>query len=405
VERQGLKRESERIARARRIRQAAEKKTKVAIVIEATIGGTREHLRQIARRINLRRFDVTVICSALRDTSFNQDIDRMRKWGLNVAVLPMQREIRPVQDFIAFLWLCWHFNRQGYDVVHTHSSKAGLLGRIAAAVCAVPRVIHTPHTFAFQSPGCSGLQAGFYRFLERFAGNYAHRLVLLSDAQRERARQEHLVHPGRMVVIPNGVSIRRPEEIASNALRRSDLGLIDSDLVVGCVGRLTRQKGHEHLLAAAETVCRECPEAVFLLIGDGERRRELELEVERRNLANRVRFLGSREDIQSIYPVLDVLAMPSAYEGMPYAALEAMACARPVVAFRIPELEPLIVDGRTGLFAASDNDAELAGRLLKLLRDAELRKGLGEEARRHVAEHYSSERFIQRIEALYSGQE
>ena len=398
------RRVSEKVARARRLRRASVRRIKVAIVIEATIGGTREHLRQIARRVNLRRFDVTVICSNLRDPSFNQDIDRMRKWGLEVAILPMQRELRPAQDLLAFVWLCWHFNRRGYDVVHTHSSKAGILGRIAASVCGVPRVCHTPHTFAFQSPNCTKLRAGGYRFFERFAGIYTDKLVLLSEAQRKRAETENLVYPSRMTIIPNGVSIKTPEEVRAAARPRAALGLDESSLAIGCVGRLTPQKGLGHLLAAAEIVCRVCPEAVFLLVGDGELRRELELETERRGLTGRVLFLGRRDDVMSIYPALDLLAMPSTYEGLPYAALEAMSCGLPVVAFRSPELEPLIVDGATGILTPMGDDQALAEALLKLLRDPELRGNLGHQARQHVTENYSADRFIKQIEALYAGE-
>jgi len=398
------RRVSEKIARARRLRRASVRRIKVAIVIEATIGGTREHLRQIARRINLRRFDVTVICSNLRDPSFSQDIDRMRKWGLEVAILPMQREIRPAQDLIAFIWLCWHFNREGYDVVHTHCSKAGILGRVAASVCGVPRICHTPHTFAFQSPDCPKHRAGLYRFSERFAGIYTGRLVLLSEEQRKRAETEGLVYPSRMAVIPNGVSIKAPDEIRATALPRAALGLDEASPAIGCVGRLAPQKGHRHLLAAAETVCRECPEAVFLLVGEGDLRRDLELEAERRGLTDKVQFLGHRDDVMSIYPALDLLAMPSAYEGLPYAALEAMSCGLPVVAFHSPELEPLIIDGQTGLLSPMGDVQALAETLLKPLRDPELRRDLGQQARQHVTESYSSDRFIKQIEALYAGE-
>ena len=393
----------DRLARARSRPPEPERRTRVAIVIEATVGGTREHLRQIARRINLRRFEVTVFCSTLRDPGFNRDVEQMRKWGLKVVTLPMQREIRPAQDFMAFLSLCWHFGRRPYDAIHTHSSKAGIVGRLAAAVSGVPRIIHTPHTFAFQSPECSGVRAAFYRFVERYAGVYTTKLVLLSEEQRRRALEEKLAYPDRMSVIPNGVPIRTPEEIRGTALTREALGLGESDLVVGCVGRLTVQKGHEHLIAAAETVCGECPEAVFLLVGDGERRRELEQEVEKRDLRGRVRFLGHREDVLNLYPVFDLLAMTSAYEGMPYVVLEAMASSCPVVAFRLPELEPLVVSGETGYLVPPGNVQELAGHILELRKNPSLRGELSERARAHVEQVYSAEHFIEKIESLYTG--
>jgi glycosyltransferase involved in cell wall biosynthesis len=361
-------------------------------------------LLQIARRINLRRFDVTVIGSSLRDVTFERDVERMKRWGLRVILLPMHREIRPLQDLLGFLWLSWHFSTQNYDVVHTHCSKAGMLGRLAATVGAVRRVYHTPHTFAFQSPACSKGRAWLYRSLEQFAGLFTDKLVALSQAQQRFAVSEKIVNESRTLVIPNGISIRTPEEIQKGAAGREGLGLRERERVVGCVGRLSAQKGHEYLIAAAEIIARQRPEVSFLLVGDGERRRELEDEVSRRGLNGRVRFLGHRSDARNLYSVFDVLAMTSLYEGLPYTLLEAMADSCPVVVFQLPDLEELVVDGETGLVAAPGRVEEFAEKILRLLDDEELRKRLVNAARRRVEEHYSAEKFIQKIEALYAGE-
>ncbi|MBI2190713.1 MAG: glycosyltransferase family 4 protein [Planctomycetes bacterium] len=389
----------------RRRQPIPDRKIKVAIIIEATIGGTREHLRQIARRINLRRFNVTVIASALRDPGFQQDMERMRRWGLRVLLLPMHREIRPGQDLLSLLWLCRHFAREGYDVVHTHSSKAGFLGRVAAGVSAVPHVFHTPHTFPFQSPRCSPLKGSFYRFLERFAGLFTEKMVLLSEAQRSLALGSGLLHEARTVVIPNGIAVRLPEELEASKVSRAELGLRDGDAVIGCVARLTWQKGHEHLLAAAAQLCGQRSDVSFALVGDGERRSELEREVDRLGLRGRVLFLGQREEARNIYPAFDLLAIPSLYEGLPYAALEAMAAGCPVVAFRLPELAELIVHGQTGLLAEPGQSEDLAQQILRLIEDGELRGRMAAEARRVVGERYSAGPFIEKLEALYSGEE
>jgi glycosyltransferase involved in cell wall biosynthesis len=381
------------------------RRIRVAIVLEATEGGTREHIEQIARRIRLRQFRVSIIASARRCPAFLKDVERMHQWGLHVHLVPMSREIRPLDDVRCFLWLARHFSLERYDVVHTHSSKAGMLGRLAAFVAGVPRIVHTPHTFAFQSPFCSPTSRRIYRFLEQFAGVFTDRLVLLSKAQQQQALAAELVHESRTVIIPNGVATRTSDEIRANAFPRKDLGLQATDRLIGCVARLTPQKGHERLLQVAEVVCRKRHDVVFLLIGDGERRRELEAEIERLGLQSRVRLLGERNDVDRFYPILDALVLTSHYEGLPYTLLEAMAAKCPVVVFGLPDLMDLVIDGRTGLVAAPGQIEEMAHQILRLLDGDDLRDRITSAARSLVEEAYSSDLFIRRLEALYEGRE
>ncbi len=391
------------IIRRRAQAQAPVKKVKVAIVIESTIGGTREHLRQIARRIHLNRFDVTVFCSRMRDSTFMKDVEKMRRWGLKVELLPMQREIHPLQDLFSFFELCRQFGKQGFDVVHTHSAKAGMIGRLAASVSGTSHVFHTPHTFPFQSPQCTGFRAWFYKFLEQFAGLYTEKLILLTDAQRQLVLDCRLVNDSRTLVLTNGLSLRTSEEVHASALSRSELDLDEDKLVVGCVGRLAPQKGHEFLLQAAEKICKARDDVLFALVGDGELRKELEVDVERKGLEGCVRFLGHREDARDLYTAFDVLAMSSLYEGLPYAILEAIDASCPVVTFDLPGFEELVINGQTGLTAMPGNADQLAEKIQLLLDDGELRSELAKSARQHVEKNFSADQFIEQLEALYEG--
>ncbi|MDA0841574.1 MAG: glycosyltransferase family 4 protein [Planctomycetota bacterium] len=374
--------------------------TRLTLLMEATIGGTREHLRQLTENLDQSRFQVTVICSNLRTSDFDADIEAMKVLGIEVVILPMRREVDPARDFAQVVWLVRYFLRHPCDVVHTHSSKAGLLGRIAAAIAGVPRVIHTPHTLAFQATGCSRFQKWMYRIMERFAGEFTDILIALSEKQKERFVFEGLKHESKIEVIYNGVAIPQPDSGLSAELR-TDLGISETEKVVGFVGRLTEQKGLHELLQIANTVCAKNPQVTFLLLGEGGQRRRLQTELEALGLEGRVRLLGHREDIMPFYQIFDLLLMTSHYEGLPYAVLESMSAGTPVVAFELPELRPAIIDGVTGMLIPFGDCAKVAVTVSCLLDDEETRKVMGSNARKRIQESFTTDFCVAAHEKIY----
>ncbi len=368
-------------------------------VLEATVGGTLEHLLQIADRLDRERFEVSFAVSNLRDPRFNREIERLRRSGRDVHVIPMKREIRPISD-AACLWRLWKLiRRERYDVVHTHGTKSGVLGRTAAWLAGCPRIIHTGHTFSFQWN--LGVKGTIYTTIERIAARMADTIIAVSPGQMSLALGVNLCPPKKLVVIENGVDFaRHPAQIDAEA-KRAELGLDAGQLTVGMIGRLARQKGCEHLVDAAACVMKTMPEVQFLLIGGGELEGRISERIGRLGIAGSVRMLGHRDDVAEIYPLLDVFVLSSLWEGLPYVILEAMAAGLPVVASRVPGVEDVVRHGETGLLANIEDADEIASCLLKLLADPRLRRQMGRSGRERVEQHYSIERFIRRLTELY----
>jgi glycosyltransferase involved in cell wall biosynthesis len=368
--------------------------------MEATIGGTREHLRQLTHNLDLSRFQVTVICSNLRTRDFDADIEAMKALGIEVVILPMRREVSLSRDFAQVFWLVRYFLRHPCDVLHTHSSKAGFSGRIAAAIVGLPKVVHTPHTLAFQAKGCSTFQKWLYRIMEHFAGEYTHTLIALSGKQKERFVSEELKNESRIKVIYNGVAIQHPDSEQSDKLRAS-LCLAETEKIVGFVGRLTEQKGLSELLQIAKQVCETDFRVTFLLLGEGSERLRLQTELKELGLTERVRLLGHRTDIMPFYSIFDLLLMTSHYEGLPYAVLEAMSAATPVVAFDLPELRPAIKHEVTGILVPFGDCSTAADSVLHLLNFEEKRWAMGSNARELIRESFSTESCVAAHEKIY----
>jgi glycosyltransferase involved in cell wall biosynthesis len=374
---------------------------RVLEVLEATEGGTRRHLVDVVEHLDPARFTVSVACSTRRDPGFLEDLRRLEGRGIRIHILPMHRSVRPVADVLAFQRLMRLLRRERFDVVHTHSSKAGFLGRVAARLAGVPRVIHTPHTFPFQM-AVNPFARFCYLQLERFAARFCDRMVCVCSGQRETAVS--LVGPARVAVVENGIDRLAPPDAAAREDCRRRLGLRPGDLVAGVVGRFTSQKGQLDFVEAARHVAAGAARARFMLVGDGELRRPIESAIEAAGLGDRFVLIGSRADVSDVLPAFDVLVLPSLWEGLPYVLLEGLRAGRAVVATRTGGMADALRDGVNGLLVPPGDPAALAAAMLKLLENDTLRSMMGEHARETVASRYRMEDMMAALAALYEGQ-
>lgn len=375
---------------------------KVVEILEATTGGTRRHLFDLATHLDPARFSVSVLCSTRRDPAFAADLEEFRERGIPTRVVPMVRAIRPWADLAALGQIRRYLREQRPDVVHTHSSKAGLLGRLAARQAGVPRLVHTPHCFAFDMD-VGFLRRRLYLRLERWAARFTDRLICVCPAEKASALRHGLAAPDKFTVIENGISLPAPaaDPAAVAALRR-DLGLPPKTRVIGVVGRLTRQKGHEHLIRAAPAILRHFPETRFVFVGDGERRAALAKQAAALGVTRNIVFAGQREDAGRCYPLFDVLAMPSLWEALPYALLEGMAAGRAVVASRVGGVADLLSPGESGLLVPPRAPEALAESICAALAAPELRARLGVNAKRVVAQRCRLDEMVARTAAVYA---
>lgn len=314
------------------------------------------------------------------------------------------REISPHHDWRALWRLRALFRTHAFDVIHTHSSKTGILGRLAGRLAGVPLVVHTVHGYAFPAAR-QRRERLFYLALEWYGARWCDAMIVLKEEDRNLAQQRLGVPADRLILLPNGVDTERfrPRPATErHRLRETLLNLSADTVAIGMVGRLWRQKNPACFVEAAARVVRDTRAQVrFFLIGDGELRASLEQHIAALCLGEQIRILGWREDMPELLPALDIFALPSRWEGLSLAILEALACGLPVVVSDIPGNRDLVEVDRDGLVFPDDDAAALAAALTRLVSDAESRRAFGRAGRVKVLRDYRLEQRIQYLRDFY----
>lgn len=374
---------------------------RIAHVLEATAGGTRQYLMDVCLGLPRARFAQTAVVSCQRSAAFRADMDVLAEAGVQVHEVPMTREISPRQDLQALRALRQYFRTNEFDIIHCHSSKAGMLGRLAAWLARSRAVrIYSPHAFAFQMQVAWHKRTA-YRFLEWCAGRITHLLVCTAPSERELALRARIIAPERALVVPTGVDVRRFRPGLDASGLRDELGISRQHRLVGAVGALVPQKGHQYLVEAAAEVIQQMPHTTFVIAGEGPLRDELQARVSELGLGRRFRLLGHYSDVPRLLCALDLFVMPSLWEGLPYALLEAMAVGVPVVATRIPGLVDLVEPGNTGWLAAPRSAEELAGAIVNALSEPGQSAIMAQNARARVLAEHTRERMLELLAAVY----
>jgi glycosyltransferase involved in cell wall biosynthesis len=325
----------------------------------------------------------------------------VRRYGMTShEVRHMAWDIDLREDALVVGELVRLMRRGAYDVVHTHNSKAGFVGRLAAYLAGVPVIIHTCHGYAFHDAE-TPLRRATFRALERLATAWCDRIIVISQPMMDWALAHHIAPPSKLVKIYSGIDTTAFQAPVDVTRVRAALGLRPEHFVVAEVAKLWEGKGHEVLLAAAAQLVPRLPELRVLVVGEGALRPRLEAETARLGLGAHVIFTGFRDDVPALLQAVDVCALPSFYEGMARAVLEGQAAGRAVVATRVGGIVDLVRDGETGLLVPAGDVASLAGALERLARDEGLRARLGDGARRAIGEQFEARTMVGQILALY----
>ena len=314
------------------------------------------------------------------------------------------REIHPRLDLRA-LWQLWRYcRRYRFDIVHTHSSKTGVLGRLAARLAGVPCIVHTVHGFAFPAAK-SGLQRRIFHAMEWMGARCSHLVICLHEEDARICREQLKLPAERVAILPNGIDLEKFSPVASgDQLRalRSDLGLPVDRQLITMVGRLWEQKDPGCLVEAyCQLWQKGDPGTDLILVGDGDLRQQLQQRVKTAGLQAHVHFLGWRTDTPDLLRASDIFVLPSRWEGMPLAILEAMGTGLPVVVSDIPGNRHLVAHEQQGLLFPMENVTALADALHLLIVNPDLRVSLGKDARQRVEKQHDIRDRIRRIEMLY----
>jgi glycosyltransferase involved in cell wall biosynthesis len=341
--------------------------------------------------------------SDLEEKIVADGIEEAKKNGVNVIALPsMVRSIRPIKDLKALLSLVWLIFKEKPDIVHTHSSKAGILGRMAAKINFVPHIIHTPHGHVFY--GHFGpLVSKIFMWVERIFSRITDRMVALTDGEMDDYINLSVCSPQKLLKIHSGVDVKQFKQSNGNMVeKRRSLGLDQNGKIVGFVGWLLPIKGPGYLLKAMDYVWQEYPDTALVFVGKGDLDMDLRAQALKVRANGRVKFLGWREDIDEIMPVFDMLVLPSLNEGMGRVLVEAMAAGKPVVASRTGGIPDLVWHGETGYLVPPADEKALADGIKKLLDDAGRAWEMGQQGKKRC-QQFSLEAMIEKLDALYAG--
>jgi glycosyltransferase involved in cell wall biosynthesis len=286
-------------------------------------------------------------------------------------------------------------------IVHTHSSKAGLLGRLAAKIAGVPHIVHTPHGHVFY--GHFGrLASRIFLWIEKIFSRFSDRIVALTDGEKNDYEKLSVCPPEKLLKIHSGVDVAQYMKPNGNMVeKRRSLGLDQNGKVIGFVGWLLPIKGPEYLIKAMESVWPEHPEVSLVFVGKGDLDVDLRAQALRMNTNGRVKFLGWREDINEIMPIFDMLVLPSLNEGMGRVLVEAMAAGKPVVASRVGGVPDLVRHGETGYLVPPADEKALADGIKKLLADSGKAWEMGQRGK-EFCQQFSLEAMIEKLDDLYS---
>ena len=324
----------------------------------------------------------------------------VREHGLGLVSLDViRREIRPLWDLRGLIRLSTFLRHEGYGIVHTHTSKAGFVGRLAARLAGVPVIVHTAHGFAFheRSPRQALL---FYSSLEGIASRWCDRIVSVSEFHRRWALDLGICNPAKILAIPNGIaSLPKPQ--ATRAGLRKQLGVQDKDLLFLSMARLAPDKGLEYLISAAAILLRSERRFQVVIAGDGPVRAQLEELTRKLGVADWVTFLGFREDVSDLLAASDLVVLPSLREGLSISLLEAMAAGKPIIATSIGSHREVASQSEIALVVPPADASALCNAILELVQNPSQMARLGTNARALFQSQYTEERMLNTYKQLY----
>lgn len=366
---------------------------KILHVIRPAKGGMKNHLLSLLYLADRNLFELAVACPP---GSMTREISQL---GIKVIPIPLKGEISPRSDWTTISTLVQILRREGITILHAHSSKAGLVGRVAAGLARTPVVFMTAHNSIFYEYW-PAWKKSIFAASEWLLARHTHRILTVSEALREELLTTERLNPDQVLTIHNGIDLTPFRQgVERRAVLRS-LGVPQLGQLVGTIARLAPQKGLTFFLQAAAILCRDY-QVNFVVVGDGPLRQALEEERTALGLQRRFFFVGERQDIPQILSAMDIFVLPSVTEGLPLTILEAMAAGKPVVATRVGGIPEVVMDEKTGLLVPPQNPQALARAVATLLSNRNRAKEMGQHGQQRVLERFTNDIMVRKIEEQY----
>lgn len=370
-------------------------RVRVAQVITRFIAGSGGITLRGALALDPDRYSVTILAA-----EGGALFDEAEAAGLQVVRLRhMSPVLRPLEDLRGIRELSEHLGRGAYDIVHTHCSKAGGIGRIAARRVGVPAIVHSIHLFPFHRYQ-SAARRRAYLAIERHLAKFTDHFVTDGTEVAAEAIRLKIARPDRIRAIASPVETDIPPVSAARREEaRRRMAIADDVKVVGTVARLDPQKAPQDMVAAVEAMAR--PGVVWVWVGDGELRPRVERLISKKGLAGRILLMGDRSDVSALLPGFDVFAIPSLYEGLPCAVVEAMTCGIPVAATAVNSVPEVVIPGKTGLLVRPTDPASMARAVGYLLDHPEEGERMALAARALLGDRFRGEALGRDLDEIY----
>jgi glycosyltransferase involved in cell wall biosynthesis len=371
------------------------------IITRLDCGGSAENTLLTAIGMSRKGHITDIVCGTSDNpASVNEKI--AEESGVTVTRLDcLVRNPSLVKDCFALFTLIRLIRKGRYDIVHTHTSKAGILGRAAAKLAGAPCIVHTPHGHIFYGY-FSALITAVFVHLERLASMFTNAQITLTQAEKRDYLLHNIGTPDRIFPVYSGIDLdpfKHPAHPRGET--RRSLGLDESKFVAGTVARLVPVKNHDLIVSAALRMKNEFRDIRFVFVGDGELRGDLEARVKENGMSDRFIFTGWRNDISDLLAAFDIFIMCSKNEGMGRAFVEAQAAGVPVIGTRVGGVAEVLDEGRTGYLVDPDNAHELAEKIEILYRRKSHRNALSDACRKWVDPKFSAALMVDEIESVY----
>ena len=359
------------------------------VITKSEIGGAQTHLMEVVRYMHYAGHDVLVVTGTAGWLT-----NELATIGVDYVILPdLIREINPAKDIKTITSICHILEDKQPDIIHCHSSKAGIVGRIAGAIKNIPAVF-TAHGWAFTS-GVSPVKRIIYTAIEHMMLGITSKVICVSEFDRQLAKRWFLHNYNRIVTIHNGIVDKK---FISSTVREYTL-----PLKLVSVARFSHQKNNMELIRVVEQVNKLYSDSLQLnMVGDGSLLSEAQAYVTSHKLENDVHFLGSRTDVDDILNQNDIFCLISNYEGLPISIIEAMRAEMPIIASNVGGVNELVQDEVNGFLIPRGNISELVDKLKYILHHKELIKSMGEASRKIYEEEYTADRMNKKILSVYN---
>ncbi len=367
------------------------------MVTNLPVGGAQEHTLITIEKLDRKLFEVSLLCAP--DGQWLERAQNIADLNL-IFVNQLTRNIHLVNDLIAFIKIYQAIKKVKYDIVHTNSSKPGVLGRIAAKLAGVPVIVHTIHGFPFHD-FMSPVWRNFLILIERFLSSISDKLITVSTLNLEKALRLRLAERCKFHNIYSGIDFAKFDIKIDPEQKKRELGIPKTEKIVGMVGRLSEQKAPLDLVKAMPEVLRFNDSVRFVMVGDGELREKTITLAKKLRVDSKLMILGFREDVPELLQIFDVFVLSSLWEGLARTLIEAMYVGLAVVATNVEGIPELVKDETTGILVPPKDIAALSKGIIAFLSDEKKAQKLGATARQQITDLFRADRMVHTLETVY----